>query len=369
MKRGRTFILLAFILILGLVAVMVVWRFIIAPGQQQAEVQATPTLPPIEVLVVAQPVTKGVPLTEAMLTSVPWQQNTIPQGMYKSSEMDLVLNRIVKFDLQANTPLLATMLLSEGEQISDSGSPWALNIPPGMVAVSIPVNRLSAVSYAPRAGDHVDVITSLQFVDVDTDFQSILPNNSGVVIAAGPPDVESGVQNPLTVDISSGIYGKTVIDPVLGQAVYVFPGEAQRPRTVTHMLIQDVIVLKVGNFPLPEEQAAAAQPASPTPAPDQAAATTPPTPVAPDIITLIVRPQDAVTLNYLMLAQSQLAAQLSLVLRGVNDTTRDPTLPVTLGFLLEQYQVPVPAKLPYSLNPRIDALSPIQLPAAPQPEQ
>jgi Flp pilus assembly protein CpaB len=361
MKRGRTFILLAFIMILGLVAVLIVWRFVIAPNQQRAEVQTTPTLAPIEILVVAQPIPKGTQLTEGMLTSVPWQQSSMPQGMFKSSEAGMVANRIVKYDLQANTPLLATMLLSEGEQISDAGSPWALNIPPGMVAVSIPIDRLSAVSYAPRAGDHVDVIASLQFVDVDTDFQSILPNGSGVVIAAGPPDATSGVQNPLTVNIVAGKYGKTIIDTVLGQAVYVFPGETQRPRTVTHMLLQDVIVLKVGDFPLPEQQAAASQSATPTPAPEQAAAT-PAAPAAPDNITLIVRPQDAVTLNYLMLAKSQLAAQLSLVLRGANDTTRDTTLPVTLGFLLEAYQVPVPAKLPYSLNPRIDALSPIKLP-------
>lgn len=208
----------------------------------------------------------------------------------------------------------------------------------------------------------------MQFVDVDTDFQSMLPNGSGVVIAAGPPDAVSGEQNPLTVNIAVGKYGKTIIDPVLGQAVYVVPGEPQRPRTVTHLLLQDVIVLRVGDFPLPEEEVAASQSISQTPVPEQAVAPNPEPPAAPDTITLIVRPQDAVTLNYLMLAQSQLAAHLSLVLRGVNDATSDTTLPVTLGFLLEQYQVPVPAKLPYSLNPRIDALSPVKLPE-PQPVQ
>jgi hypothetical protein len=37
--------------------------------------------------------------------------------------------------------------------------------------------------------------------------------------------------------------------------------------------------------------------------------------------------------------------------------------------LLDQYQIPVPAKLPYSLNPRIDALSPSLLPGAVLPPQ
>jgi Flp pilus assembly protein CpaB len=360
MKRGRIFIFLAFVMILGLVAVLVMWRFFVVPSQQRVDVEATPTLPPVEILIVSQLVTKGTPLSESMLASVPWQQNSIAPGMYKSSETDSVVGRVVKYDLQAGTPLLSPMLLSEGEQISDTGSSWALSIPPGMVAVSIPVSRLSSVSYAPRPGDHVSVIVSMLFVDVDTDFQSMLPNNSGVVIASGPPDPTSGAQSPLTVGISNGVYGKTIIDPVLGQAVYVVPGERQRGRMVTHMFLQDVVVLQVGDFPLPGEQLEVSQAATPTPVPEGEEA--PPAPPVPDIITLIVRPQDAVALNFMMLGQSQQAAQLSLVLRGINDTSKENTLPVTLGFLLEQYQVPVPAKLPYSLDPRIDGLSPIKIP-------
>jgi hypothetical protein len=55
-----------------------------------------------------------------------------------------------------------------------------------------------------------------------------------------------------------------------------------------------------------------------------------------------------------MAAGTKLASALSLVLRSANDSSRENVLPVTLQFLLEQYQIPVPARLPYSLNPRID---------------
>jgi hypothetical protein len=138
---------------------------------------------------------------------------------------------------------------------------------------------------------------------------------------------------------------------------------------VSQMLLQDVIVLQMGNFPLPGE--AIIDPnAQPTPTPEggQQGQNQPPAPPpAPDVVTLIVRPQDAVTLNYMMIAQSHLATQLSLVLRGVNDKSRENTLPVTLGFLLDQYQIPVPAKLPYSLNPRIDSVEPV--PIINQPQQ
>jgi pilus assembly protein CpaB len=258
------------------------------------------------------------------------------------------------------------MLLSEGETISSAGSPWALSIPKGMVAVSIPINRLSSVSFAPRPGDHVNVIASMLFVDVDTDLQTVLPNATGTVISSGPPDPVTGTRNPLTVEISGGIYGKTIIDPVLGQAVFLLPSEAQRPRLVSHMLLQDVVVLNVGDFPLPGTEPVEGAVPTPTPVPAEGEAP-PPTPV-PDVITLIVRPQDAVTLNFILLAQPHAATQLSLALRAADDSTRENTLPVTLGFLLEQYQIPVPAKLPYSLNPRIDVLSPVPLPVT-QPTQ
>ena len=310
-----------------------------------------------------------------MMAQIPWQQGQMPQGMVMGDQLPQMVGRVVKYDLPAGIPLLESMLLSENETIPTSGSPWALNIPPGMVAVSVPVNRIANVSYALRPGDHVNVITTMMFVDVDTDFQSILPNFTGVAISSGPPDPETGSQLPLTVGVSSlsqggvidpetgkpappsqlspGIYGKVIIDPVLGQAVYVVPSEAQRPRYVSHMLLQDVVVLQVGNFPLPGEEVQ--QQATPTPTPEANRKARPRLrPVPPDVVTLIVRPQDAVTLNYLLAAQSKLAATLSLALRAANDSSRENVLPVTLQFLLEQYQIPVPARLPYSLNPRID---------------
>ncbi|MCC7130792.1 MAG: Flp pilus assembly protein CpaB [Anaerolineae bacterium UTCFX2] len=363
MRRGRLLILLALVILLGLVAVLVVYRFFLAKPQEAVQ----PTQPPpVEILMISQNISKGTELNSEMLASIPWQQSALAPGMYRAGQINEAIGRVVKFDVSAGTPLLTSMLLSEGETISQAGSPWSLSIPKGMVAVSIPVSRLSSVSYAPRPGDHVNVIASFLFVDVDTDFQSILPSSSGTVIAAGPPDPVTGTRNPLTVEIAGGVYGRTIIDPVLGQAVFLLPSEAQRPRMVSHMLLQDVVVLNVGDFPLTD--AAAQAQAEPTPAPAEGQA--PPPPPVPNVITLIVRPQDAVTLNFMLLTQMrpEAATQLSLALRAGDDNSRENTLPVTLGFLLEQYQIPVPAKLPYSLNPRIDNLTPLPLPAA-QPTQ
>jgi pilus assembly protein CpaB len=124
---------------------------------------------------------------------------------------------------------------------------------------------------------------------------------------------------------------------------------------MSQTLLQDIIVLQVGNFELPQPgpQPAAVETQEAVPA-DQVQ----PTPAAPvdtrppDLVTLIVTPQEAVALNYLLYS----GAELTLALRGANDDTRVQTEAVTLQFLLTTYNIPVPVKLPYGVETRIDDL-------------
>lgn len=359
MRRGRIFFYLAFILILGLAAVLVVYQTILKPKPSTAKL--TPTVAPERVyVVIGGKLAKGHVFTEKdfvgpdgkteekVIQAVLWPKEYVSPGMFTEAEKANLLNKQTKMDLDANTPVMESMLVGAGDILYMGGSTWSPNIPTGMLAVSIPISRLSSVSYAPRPGDHVNLIVTLGFVDLDTDFQTILPDRIGLVIASGPPNPESKQNDPLTVDINTGIFGKTVIDPVLGQAVYVFPSEAQRPRVVSQMLIQDAVVLQVGDFPLAGQESVQAKPQA-TAAGNQPQPT--PTPIPkPETITLIVAPQDAVTLNYLMFN----GAQLTLALRNPKDQTRIEINPVTLQFLLDQYRIPVPVRLPYGLHPRID---------------
>jgi pilus assembly protein CpaB len=151
--------------------------------------------------------------------------------------------------------------------------------------------------------------------------------------------------------------GRSEQDVLLGQTLYLVPGESQRPRLVSQSLIQDVMVLQIGNFPKSDQtkvstpQPTPGAPTEPTPTPAPGA-TPVPQQQQPDVITLVVSPQDAVTLNYLIYS----GAELTLALRSAKDDTRVQTEAVTLQFLLEQYNIPVPARLPYSMEPRIDAI-------------
>lgn len=385
MRRGRIFFILAFILLIILAGVLLVTQRGILPFQRSAQPTPMPTAPPVQVVVVTQNLSKGYRLTADVLGLIPWDQNSIIPALFTEDELPALINRVTKYSLDSGTPVLENMLVTEGEQVEMGGSSWALNIPPGSVAVSIPIDRLSSVSYAPRPGDHVDVIGTMLFADLDTDFQTILPNHTGVVIASGPPDPTSQQNNPLTVQIASllkesvknpetgeisapdpiplGIYGKVVIDPVLGQAVYLVPSENQRPRMVSQMVLQNSIVLQIGDFPSEEELAVTATPLPEEQVPTQGQSVEEQAaPKKPIVVTLIVNPQDAIGLNYMVYS----GAQLTLTLRNPNDNERLNREAVTLQYLLENYQIPIPVRLPYGIQPRIDDLI---LPASPEPIQ
>jgi pilus assembly protein CpaB len=282
------------------------------------------------------------------------------------------------------------MVVDSPDQLSATGSLAALSIPRGMVAVSIPINRLSSVSYAPRPGDHVNVIATMLIMDLDTDFQAATPNRNAAVLGAGPgvvvgAETETDVSVDANTDLSkvtgqtigagpSSVIGRTAIDPLLEQTLYVVPSEDQRPRLVSQTLLQDAIVLGVGDFPLTDEVQEQPEPTAQELPPLEDETIDPnaeytseypaeaelvnPEPKLPDLITLVVNPQDAVTLNYLVYAGSQ----LTLALRPSGDDTRVQTEATTLDFLLTQYNIPVPVKLPYGMEPRVDDLTPPLLP-------
>ncbi len=365
MGRGRIFIYLGLIIILGLVAVFVIaTRFPgFIGGGTQPTVQATPVpeVPKVTVIASTQRIPRGGQITEDVIDEFVFPEDLLVEGMYTNRED--VIGLLARYDLEPGTYLSRGNLVEDIEQVSSAGSLAALLIPKGMVAVSIPVNRLTSVSYGLERGDQVNVIVTMPFVDLDADYQSLLPNNTAGVIAPGPNEALGEGASNLTAQTASGEGGSPVgrveLDPVLDQPFYIVPSEEQRPRLVSQTFIQGAIVLQLGTFALPgeeelaqmiEEQQAeeAAQPeGQPQPAEAQEV---PEAPKPPDIITLVVSPQDAVTLNYLIYNGSQ----LSLAMRAAEDDSRVDIEAVTLQYLLDEYNIPVPAKLPFGTQPRID---------------
>jgi pilus assembly protein CpaB len=152
------------------------------------------------------------------------------------------------------------------------------------------------------------------------------------------------------------------VDSLLNELFFVVPSERQRARIVSQTLLNDAMVLQVGDFSLPEEEEEEQQPPEELAEVEQQAVSQeetaevvqPEEPKPPDVITLVVTPQDAVTINYLIYS----GAELTLALRAAEDDSLVDTEAATLQYLLDEYNVAVPVKLPYGMEPRRDSLTP-----------
>ena len=347
--RGRILIYLALIIILALV--LVYW-VIVRGGNSITKTTtgplatATQFTEMVDIVISQQAISQGTTITADVLATIKYPKREIVEGKLFYTKIDDVVGKVAKIDLDAGVPITHSLVVDVSE-----GSFKAVKIPKGMVAVTIPVkDRISYVSFLPQAGDHVIVIVSLLYVDLDTNYQTRLPNFTASVTAPGPAGDKAAAG--LTASIAAGgeasAQGRAELDPTLNQPLYVVPSEkTSRPRMVSQILLPDARILQVGDFTKP---APVQTGPTPTPAPGAAPVVTPST--QPDVITLIVTPQDAVTLNYLIYS----GAQLSLVLRGAGDDQRVQTEAVTMQYLMDQYNIPLPTKLPYGFEPRVDVL-------------
>lgn len=348
-KTGRIFIIVALLLILLVVAAVVLLRDqIFSSPSAEAQPTAISATDLVKIAVLAQPVSHGTQITQDLLLFVEYPRASLTEGLFYTEDQVLsILDKRAKFDLAQGTPLTPALITD-----APAGSYASYLIPRGMVAVSIPISRITSVAYALQPGDHVNIIGSILLLDMDADFQTALPNYSGVILLPGTPLGESilGTAVIQGSELVSGITGRTIMDMTLNQALYVTPSEPQRPRLISQTLLQDVVVLWVGNVPS-GELVMGPEP-TPIPVAEGEAAPVPQESNLPDIISLIVTPQDAVTLNYMMLS----GAQLNLALRGAGDDQRIPTFAVTLEYLMTQYDIPYPVKLPYGMQPRVDQM-------------
>jgi Flp pilus assembly protein CpaB len=341
MRRGRTLILVLLIIIIGLVVGFVAIRqFLLTPQQADQPVF-------VDVYYAAQNIPQGGEITEAVLATMRIPQENVVAVMYTRDELPvLISNKVAKYPIDQGTPITESLVSDSSSAVPISGPQWASLIPAGMTAMSIPTDRLSVSGYAINDGAHVNINACLLFVDVDPTFQTALPNSTATLTGTGFP-TEGGIPVlSLGATASETPQGRLELDPSVQQPFYLIPSEGQRPRMVCQMLLQDVVVMKLGDFPLVSTTTTTTttQPAT-DPQAQQA-------PAAPDLVTLIVSPQDSITLSYLMYTN----AKITMTLRNPSDQARLSTEASTLQFLLSQYNIPVPAKLPYAMQPALTNL-------------
>jgi Flp pilus assembly protein CpaB len=323
-----------------------------SPFKSNSGIASTPTpnYELVQIVVASQSISRGSVITSNVLTTIRYPKTALPQGIFFLNIEDAVGTK-AKYNIDPGVPITTSMLIHEG-----AGSLASFDIPSGMTAYSIPASPETAVAYAPQKGDHVMVVGCILLSDVDTSFQTVLPNYSTRTFAAGAGVEGYGISTsasvfPLT-DGTNASTGRFDQDPTQqDQLLYVLPSESQRPRLVCQSIIQDAVVLNVGMFPLTASEAGSA----PTPTPAVAATKTNATigQNYPGSVTLVVSPQDSIVLNYLLLS----GAKLSMALKSAGDTAKYNTDPVTLQYIMDEKNIPSPVKLPYGISPRVDTLT------------
>ena len=363
MGRLRIFLIIAILIIVVAIVVVVVLPGL-GGGTQVAqqptpdpnapiinEVQEDPAATPlptatpivfVDIVVAVQEIPRGMVIPPNAIQLRPWPQSVAPfNGV---TNIDDVIGKRARTDIFREQPILSNMVVDDLTGAARVGSDAAAVLPEDLVAVAIPMDRLTGIAYAPQDGDRVDLIISLLFVDMDEDFQSILPNSLRLFRVT-----DEGIE---------------LLEPIEGRpdstslgSVIVAPSERQRPRLVTQRTVQDALVVHVGNFPY--DGRFIGVPPTPTPVPADNAegengTPPPPTPLPPrpDIITLGVTPQEAVVITWMIEAR----IPITLALRSASATARTATTEVTLDYVMGQYGITLPGKRPFSIEPAIRSI-------------
>ena len=352
-KRGnRIVIIIVLILIVG----MVLLYLVITGNNSGANKNpsepvptSTPNIELVNIVVASQSISRGNLITADVLTTIQYPLSEMPQDTFFQKIEDAVGTK-AKYNIDPGVPLTTSMVIHENE-----GSLASFDIPNGMTAFSLPISPETAVAYAPQKGDHVMVVGCMLLVDVDTSYQTILPNRTAITY---PDGVRITKDSPLTSSMTisaqptDSVHGRYELDTTTNNPLYVIPSETQRGRLVCQTIIQDAEVLNVGFFPLTSSTSSSGVVATPVVSATVQASTTGTVVQYPGSVTLIVSPQDTVILNYLELS----GTTLSLALRGAGDSGIISTDPVTLQYVMDQKNIPSPIKLPYATEPRVDTL-------------
>ncbi len=296
MRRGRILILLGIILALGTAAVVFILLQGTTGGGEGATVERE------KVVVAIQPIPENEPV-EGRLELRAMPKEAVPEGALRSLES--TAGMLAAGPIPQGTIIQPDLLISPVEMMRE-GELGQL-VEPGFVAVGFPINELSSVSYGIKPGDHVDVLVTLAFVDVDQATQMLEP--------VCPP-LCTGAEGQIEANVRD-----------------------QKPRLVTQLTLQNASVLGVGRWdyspPPPEEGEAKGGKQQQTVEAEP-----------PRYITLMLPPQDALVLK---LAR-EYGASIDLAVRAQGDGQVFTTQQVTLDYILARFGVTVPPKQPYSLG-------------------
>ena len=380
--RPRTFILLILVLIVGIFAALLIIAnnrntsvlSVLRPGSSTATVEPTketeegitepavtptPSIQYKSVVVAKTDLPVGTTLTLDLLEVEQRPDSNIAfQGGYEVSTPDELVGEIVKVSVARGQEILRPMLALNPTDLPSLGSDLALYVDQGRVAVAMPINRYTGVAFAMRPGDLVDVLMTLNLVQLDEEFQTQLPNQTQRIdetsLSTGLPFLlPAATEGRLEFVDELGIVGE--IAPVL---------PVQIPRQVTQLTVQQAQVLWVGTW---DNKRPSSAPATQTDALGQPMAQPTPDPVPqrsednPDLVILSMTAQEALAIKWAL----ERGVSVDLVLRSPGDTNVFVTNSVSLPQLVDQGRVTVPEAIGFDAAPRADQVIPPSVPIDP----
>jgi Flp pilus assembly protein CpaB len=358
-------------------------------SEPRATVAPAETLPPTatpipvaEVIIAIQDIPRGVEIQPNMVEVIAFPVDFLPQGTF--SDLNAVIGRIARTDISREQLIQSRQIITgpftqAAADLGRIGSDAAAVLEAGRVAIALPIDAVTSVAYALQPGDSVDVLVSMLFVDVDPDYQTILPNDHQILNFPLDEPFAGCIAGTLSGEFCVPMYNLVAGPLVPGSEFQVIPAntgrqtlaiplvevpsEQQRPRLVTQRTVRDARVIWVGDFPLDGVIFRAA----PTPTPivtvdpnaeeeaaadPDAAPTATPVPPRPDIVTLGVTPQDAVILTYM--AESHMP--LTFALRSARAVGLPETQAVTLDYILTNFGIQVPDRFTFAVEPAIRSI-------------
>jgi len=318
--RGRGRLLIVLGVILGLVAAGGVLFLMSQQAPPPAEVGPEEMeVPMTQVLVAVQNIPRGQEITSDLVGTRDWPRDNVPPDVI--ADQAELLGKIAKTEIFQGQPIVRSML---AEILQGSEASFA--IPEGRVALAFPITRFSSVGYGIQAGDHVDVLLSGRFIDRDEEKDN----------ARETLDFRLEM---MTKFLNAGVEATTLHMPT-------FKTQA---RPVTQLVVQNAGVLKVGAW------------ATPTPVPvetEEGEVAPAPPPAPPDMLILVVEPQDALVLKY----ARENNFIMDLALRAAGDEAPFPTEAVTLEYMIRRFNISLPPQLQYYLDtvPPVEEFEPEQ---------
>jgi pilus assembly protein CpaB len=148
---GRNILFLLVAVGIGLIAVVLANSYFSGVEQRQQRVAQQQRL--ARIVVAAQPLEFGQPLTSQNLRLANFPANSVPAGAFTSLDDAMRGGRVALRPIVVNEPVLADKVSG-----TDGRAVLAANLEPGMRAVAVPVNAVTGVSGFVRPGDIVDVL-------------------------------------------------------------------------------------------------------------------------------------------------------------------------------------------------------------------